>query len=71
MNGLLSPHRLLSEYIKQHITCDPDDIGQPFYENELAPQVKVDMTSFDWNRLMSGKLVLQASGCQALFPPLM
>ena len=71
MNGLLSPHKLLSEYINQHITCDPGDLGRPFDGNELVPQVKVDVTSFDWDRLKSGKLVLQASGCQALFPPLM
>lgn len=71
MDGLLSPHRLLSEYIKQHITCDPGDLGQPFDGNELAFQVKVNVTSFDWDRLKSGKLVLQASGCQTPFPPLM
>ena len=59
MNGLESPHKLLNEYIQGHTTCLPGDTGDPFALSEPDLHVEVRMMSFEWDRLRTGKLVLQ------------
>jgi hypothetical protein len=62
MNGLESPHKLLSEYIKRHTTCLPgDSSGITFTSNEPQLHIDVEIKKFDWDRLRRGTLVLQLS----------
>jgi hypothetical protein len=65
-NGLQSPHKLLSEYIKAHTLCDLDNTGLPYALDEPKLQFEVPDYNFEWDRLKAGKLVLQPQ-----FPPLM
>ena len=64
LNGLESPHTLLNEYIKAHTTCYPGDTGLPFTLQEPKLCIKVQLMSFEWDRLEKGMLILQLS-----FPP--
>jgi hypothetical protein len=58
-NGLQSPHKLLNEYIKGHTDCLPVDTGGTFTLDEPALQIPVRMQGFEWDRLQSGRFVLQ------------
>ena len=58
-NGLESPHRLLSEFIKGYVTRLPGDTGEPFISDEPDLQILVKVHGFEWERLKSGKFVLQ------------
>jgi hypothetical protein len=58
-NGLESPHKLLNEYIKNHIGCLPGDTGEPFNSTEDNLHIKVSMVGFEWSELELGRLVLQ------------
>jgi hypothetical protein len=58
MNGLKSPHRLLSEYIKGHINCYPES-GNCLDTDEPELHVQVCMSVFEWDRLLHGKLDIQ------------
>lgn len=55
MNGLESPHKLFTAYIKHHTTCNPGNLGHPFYLTEPELTTKITMTGFEWGRLGSGK----------------
>jgi hypothetical protein len=58
-NGLQSPHKLLNEYIKGHADCLPGDTGEPFTSDEADLQIPVRILGFEWDRLQSGRFVLQ------------
>lgn len=51
MNGLHSPHKLLNEYLYEHLDCFPGDIGDPFISDEPDLHIKVTVKGFDWDRL--------------------
>lgn len=57
MNGLQSPHKLLNEYLEQHITCPPGDTGLPYSSDEPDLRIKVELKGFDWHRLQLGSLL--------------
>jgi hypothetical protein len=63
-NGLRSPHKLLSEYIKEHTGCLPGDTGEPFTSDEPPLQITAQVQGFEWGRLKIGKFVVQL-----LIPP--
>jgi hypothetical protein len=59
MNGLQSPHKLLNKYIKAHTACLPGDTGNPFTWDEPDLCIEVQLRGFEWDRLQSGRLVVQ------------
>jgi len=64
LNGLESSHTLLNEFIKAHTTCYPGDTGLPFTSHERKLHIEVQLTSFEWDRLQNGMLILHLQ-----FPP--
>jgi hypothetical protein len=58
-NGLESPHKLLNEYIKALAVCYPGDDGEPFFSGEPRLQIEVGLRGFEWDKLESGRFVLQ------------
>lgn len=59
MNGLESPHKLFTTYIKYHTTCNPGNLGRPFNSTEPELTTEIRLSGFDWDRLDGGKLNLQ------------
>jgi len=59
MNGLESPHQLLTAYIQGHTGCLPGDTGAPFDLYEPKLRTRVGFLGFEWDRLEEGTLVLQ------------
>ena len=59
MNGLESPHKLLTEFIVRHSTCFPIDRGEPFTTNEPDPRMEISVRGLEWERFGDGKLVLR------------
>jgi hypothetical protein len=55
-NGLQSPHKLLNEYVKVHTFNLPGDTGEPHVSEEGKVNAKVNLTTFDWDRLRNGML---------------
>lgn len=52
-NTFTSPHRLLTNYILQHMLCLPYDCGLPFASGEPDPPV-FEVRGFDWSNLTKG-----------------
>jgi len=66
MNGLQSPHKLLNEYLERHITCLPDDTGDPFTSDEPDLFIDVQVRGFEWERLQLGMLCHPTSSSSPL-----
>jgi hypothetical protein len=58
-NGLQSPHKLLNAFIQELASCLPGDIGKPFAPGEPNLQITVQVLGFEWDKLRSGRFVLQ------------
>jgi hypothetical protein len=54
MNGLQSPHKLFNAYIKAYANYAPLDYDDALLVDEGEVQVKVDLKSFEWERLKKG-----------------
>ena len=50
---------MLNSYIEKHTSCLPGDSGEPFTLDEPELRIEVELTSFEWDRLKLGRLVLQ------------
>lgn len=55
MTGMESPHKVLNEYIEQHIGCLPHDRGEPFTKDEPDLQMDISVIGFNWKRLEAGE----------------
>lgn len=54
VNGLQSPHRILTQYINTHVGCDPGDTGERFASLEPTLESGINLVGFDWEKLRSG-----------------
>jgi hypothetical protein len=59
MNGLESPHKLLTEYIFAHTDFRHTITDIPHASDEPELQAVVDVVGFKWEKLRKGMLVLQ------------
>jgi hypothetical protein len=57
-NGLQSPHRLFNAYIEAYTDYYPLDCPNELLVGEPEVQVKVDLRTFDWEKLKKGTYLL-------------